>query len=343
MPSRQEVAKHLERISILKALNGDNSFSVSAYKSAAYTIETKNVALTRQALSQVHGLNKIVDVILEFVEQGTSSRYSELVKIVPAGLLDIVEAVHGVGPSKAKKLHAEGITTLQQLIDEAEQGKLDPKLAKNVLLARDMKAGRIPIQDVVPLAARVINALQPVATAVEICGSFRRQRATVKDLDVALRVKGRRNQIKQILANDLPETVRNKRGIPKSLTTKIGRALQSDLAFGAATAALKQDGLLVDVGSQGDVKAGLVVAHGGITLRCDLWVFAEDWWGSGALNYATGSKEHNEKLRGMAVGMGMKVNEYGIFNRKTGKRLGGKKETDLYDLLGIDFVEPEKR
>jgi DNA polymerase (family 10) len=307
--TREQVAKHLEHIDIMKSLNGDNKFSISAYKSAARTIDTTSVELTVAGLAKVRGISKIADTILQFINTGTSDRYTELAAHVPVGLLEIIESVHGVGPAKAKKLLAEGVTTLKQLIDQAEQGKLDAKLAKHVLFARDTKAGRLPFDQAYPVAKAVLEVITPLVLKAELCGSMRRRKPTIKDLDVVACINA-----KSEFAS----------------------------AFGTITTALKSTNLLTDIINLGDVKAALRIAKYGARMNCDIWLVEPSYWGS-ALCYATGSKEHNTKLRALGVSKGFKINEYGIFDRNTGDWLGGENETDLYDLLGIDYVEPENR
>lgn len=293
----------------MKSLSGDNKFSIAAYKSAARTIDTTSVELTPEGLGKAHGISKIADVILEFIDTGTSSRYTNLSAQVPVGLLEIIESVHGVGPAKAKKLHSEGVTSLKQLIELAEQGKLDAKLAKNVLFARDTKAGRLPFDQARPVAKAVLEAIIPAVIKAELCGSMRRHKSTIKDLDVVACVN-----TKSEFAD----------------------------AFQKVLASLKTAGLLTDVLNLGEVKAALRVSKYNTRMNCDVWLVEPGYWGS-ALCYATGSKEHNTKLRALGVSKGFKINEYGIFDRSTGVRLGGENEQDLYNLLGIDYVKPENR
>lgn len=62
-----------------------------------------------------------------------------------------------------------------------------------------------------------------------------------------------------------------------------------------------------------------------------------------ALFYFTGSKEHNIKLRITAKQWGWKMNDYGVFDIKTGKRLAGETELGIYKHFGLSYVPPEKR
>jgi DNA polymerase (family X) len=74
----------------------------------------------------------------------------------------------------------------------------------------------------------------------------------------------------------------------------------------------------------------------------DLRVVEEDSFGA-ALAYFTGSKSHNIRLREMAVREGLKINEYGVFREKDGRKIGGGKEEDIYRVLGLPFIPPELR
>lgn len=89
----------------------------------------------------------------------------------------------------------------------------------------------------------------------------------------------------------------------------------------------------------GPTKSSIVIKEG---LQVDLRVVEDESYGA-ALAYFTGSKEHNIRLREMAVKKGLKINEYGIFREKDNKKLGGKDEEDVYRILGLQYVFPEMR
>ena len=90
---------------------------------------------------------------------------------------------------------------------------------------------------------------------------------------------------------------------------------------------------------QGPTKSSIITGEG---IQVDLRVVEEESFGA-ALAYFTGSKEHNIRLREMAVKKGLKINEYGIFREKDNKKLGGKNEEDIYNILGLQYVQPEMR
>jgi DNA polymerase (family 10) len=92
-----------------------------------------------------------------------------------------------------------------------------------------------------------------------------------------------------------------------------------------------------EVLASGETKASVIVEGG---VQIDLRVVEEDAYGA-ALQYFTGSKGHNVHLRGIARAKGIKVNEYGIFRGE--KKLGGKEEKEIYQALGMAWIEPELR
>jgi DNA polymerase (family 10) len=91
--------------------------------------------------------------------------------------------------------------------------------------------------------------------------------------------------------------------------------------------------------AQGETKSSVVTEEG---IQVDLRVVDEGSFGA-ALQYFTGSKQHNIKLRERAVRMGLKLNEYGVFRERGGKRTGGATEEEMYGALKLPFIPPELR
>jgi DNA polymerase (family 10) len=77
-------------------------------------------------------------------------------------------------------------------------------------------------------------------------------------------------------------------------------------------------------------------------LQVDLRVVKDDSYGA-ALQYFTGSKEHNVKMRSIALKKGFKLNEYGLFKKGTERFIVGKNEEEIYNKLGLKYIEPELR
>jgi DNA polymerase (family 10) len=91
--------------------------------------------------------------------------------------------------------------------------------------------------------------------------------------------------------------------------------------------------------AHGETKSSILTKEG---IHVDVRVLNPRNYGA-ALQYFTGSKEHNIALRTLAAKKGYKISEYGIFNKKSGKRLAGEKEEDIYRILGLSYIEPELR
>lgn len=90
----------------------------------------------------------------------------------------------------------------------------------------------------------------------------------------------------------------------------------------------------------GEAKSSIKFHHNGILLQSDMWLTYSNSYGA-LLNHTTGSKLHNIRLRSLAKERGYIVNEYGIFDGD--KQLGGKEESDLYKVLGLEWCSPESR
>jgi DNA polymerase (family 10) len=91
--------------------------------------------------------------------------------------------------------------------------------------------------------------------------------------------------------------------------------------------------------ARGETKSSVVTRSG---LQVDLRVIPNEAWGA-AMIYFTGSKAHNVRIREMAVRKGLKLNEYGLFEVETDELIAAETERDVYERLGLPFIEPPLR
>jgi DNA polymerase (family 10) len=96
---------------------------------------------------------------------------------------------------------------------------------------------------------------------------------------------------------------------------------------------------VAEVTARGETKASVRHADG---LAVDLRVVAPEAFGA-ALQYFTGSKAHNVRLRELAVRRGLKISEYGVFDEATGARVAGETEAEVYAAVGLPWIPPELR
>jgi len=331
--SNRELSEHLSLISQVTDLIGGGHFRVTAFRNAAEAVRDAAEPVTEANMSKLPRVGKSCkEVIIDFLQTGTSNRLTKLAEENP-GVVDGMTmcSVKGIGPKTAMTLVDAGIPNLDALVTAVESGALDafPKLLRfkdAILIAKERKAGRLDYDLARAIADFVLAEVQaiPGVTQVEVCGSLRRKKATVKDADF-------------IVKADLKDHP----GVHEAF-----RALGSTFV-------------------SGDVKTTIYVEKYGTTFQCDLWT-VEPWYFGGAVCYATGSKDHNIKLRMLAKSRRMRIDEKGIFGftdevppsgtkyearedglwlkgRIVADRLGGENERDLYDVLGIDYVEPEDR
>jgi len=91
---------------------------------------------------------------------------------------------------------------------------------------------------------------------------------------------------------------------------------------------------------KGKTKSSVLLKDNNI--QVDLRVVEDKSYGA-ALQYFTGSKEHNVKIRGISIKEGYKLNEYGLYNKQNGTYTVGKTEKDIYEKLKLRYIEPEIR
>lgn len=310
----QKIATIFNEIADLLEIKGDNPFRIRAYRRAALNIEalSKNIEdLSKEELLDIPGIGQdLSDKIEVYLKTGEVQLLDDLKREIPHGLLSIM-AVPGIGPKTAKllydKLNIKDIGDLQRLALEHKlsglpgiKGKTEENILKGIdALKRGME--RQPLWKILPVANQIIEFMKKNAPVlkIELAGSLRRRKDTVKDIDILATTV------------DLENTMLTFTSMPN----------------------------VKEVLSHGSTKSSVIIKEG---IQVDLRIVNEESYGS-ALAYFTGSKNHNIKLREMAVKRGLKINEYGIFRESDNKRLGGDNENDIYKILGLQYIPPELR
>jgi DNA polymerase (family 10) len=310
----QQIAHIFNEIAELLELKGENVFRIRAYRRAAQNMDglSRDVStLSQEELEAIPGIGKdLAAKIHEYLETGKIAKHEELKKDIPEGVLELLR-VPGLGPKKAKmfydKLKVESVDQLEAAIRKGKLAGLpgiQKKTEENILQGIELiKRGteRRPLGRVLPLAEDIVRRMKDGAPVerIEVAGSIRRWKETVKDIDV-------------LTTSKKPEAVMD--AFVK--LPHVGRVLM-----------------------QGPTKSSIVTDDG---IQVDLRVVEEDSFGA-ALQYFTGSKQHNIKLREMAVRAGLKLNEYGAFREPGDRKIGGKTEEEMYKALKLPFIPPELR
>ncbi len=313
MKNRQ-IAKIFTEIAELLELKEENIFRVRAYRRAAQNIDglPRDLAdMSEEELAAIPGIGKdLTGKIHEYLATGKVAKHEELKKEIPAGVLELLR-VPGLGPKTAKLLYEKKkITGIEELEAATRAGELaglpgiQKKTEENILQGIELiKRG----SERRPLG-RVLPLAEDIVRRV-------RDGASVGQIVVAGSIRRWKETVNDI---DILCTSRRPEEVMEAFVKlpHVSRIL-----------------------AQGPTKSSIIAEDG---IQVDLRVVEEDSFGA-ALQYFTGNKQHNIKLRERAVRAGLKINEYGVFTEPEEKKIGGEKEADVYKALQLPFVPPELR
>ena len=307
------VARILREIADLLEIKDDNPFKIRAYRNGADIIANhphEVATLDATGLREIPGIGKdLAARILEIAETGDAAFHRELIAEFPPTILDLLH-LQGVGPKTVAVLYRElGIRTL----DDLERAAVD---------------GRI----------RALRGMGPKKEALILKALTERKRHAGRHLLADA----------HDLASALVAHLRDK--APTATIEAVGSLRRGCetcgdldiLASGADTSlmdAFADYPLVERILAQGDTKSSVLLQGG---FQADLRLVATESRGA-ALQYFTGSKAHNIALRDRAIGLGLKLNEYGLFRTEGDERIAGDSEEGVYDALGLQWVPPELR
>lgn len=318
----QEIAKILFEIGDFLELN-EIPFKPKAYQQAAIALD--NLEEDIEEIYKQKGLKGLEDLpaigksialkIEEYLKTGKIEYYKDLKKTSPIDFEELTK-VEGLGVRKIKKLYDEiGIKNLADLEKLAKSGKIAPifgfgeKTEKNILESLEFlkqAKGRFLLREIFPQIKKIEERIAKIqgVEKISIAGSTRRKKETVGDADILVGVKDATNIY---LINKIMNTFVTMDEVIKII-------------------------------AKGETKSSVKTKQG---LDIDLRVVPISSFGS-ALQYFTGSKEHNVATRRLAIKKGFKLNEYGLFTRQ-GKKIKGENEEEIYEKLGLDWIPPEIR
>lgn len=316
MTRNQEVAGVLYEIAQLLEVQGV-AFKPRAYQRAARAIESlgEDVEALAQAdrLREVPGVGQAIDEkVKEFLSSGSLKYLEQLRSELPSGLTNLMR-VPGIGPKSAVRLHQElKVSTLEELEKAAKGGRV-----------RSLKGfGEKSEQEILAAIARVREQPQRVSYSegFEVAEALR---------TVLARVPG-------VKAVEPAGSLRRGRDTVADVDLLVSAPASAGAAVLKAFTTFARVSQVVESGS---TRAIVLLRNG---LQVDLRVVAPESFGA-ALQYFTGSKEHNIALRTRALKKGWTINEYALSDKKTGERIAGTTEEEIYAKLGMAWIAPELR
>lgn len=321
----QELAGLFDTIADVLEIKGENPFRVAAYRKTARLIgdlaEDVEDAYESGRLAQMRGIGEsTLQKIGEWLKTGHMTAYEKACADVPASALDMLR-IPGLGPKTVAHFMNElGIDSIDKLKKAIDEGRLEgvrgigQKSIANILRGIELvksSEGLHLISDAIAAADAIVAALADDRRIerIEPAGSVRRCRETVHDIDILAAVRAGEGQPSDAVPAAAAEVIERFASLP---------GVEEVLAAGKTK--------------------GSVRLRSGIT--ADLRVVAPESFGA-ALQYFTGSKDHNVRLRGLAQDRGLKINEYGVFRGDT--RVAGRTEEEVYAALDLPWIAPELR
>jgi DNA polymerase (family 10) len=308
------LSRCLHEIADILEIKGENSFRVRSYRLAAESVQSASQDVAQMVrrgedLKGLPGVGAGIGARLEeLVRTGACAYHQELLREVPAGLVELLK-LPGLGPKGVKLVFEKlGVRSAEDLEAAIVSGRFRTlpgmKEKKEARILKGLQERRsAAVRFLLPEVEAVVSPLarylhEHGAREVVPVGSFRRRRETIGDLDLIV----------------------------------LGEAEALSAAFVAYPE-------VREVLVRGAAKSSVVLASG---LQVDLRPFPSESLGA-ALQYFTGSKDHNVALRERAVRRGLKLNEYGLFRVETGERIAGATEAEVYEALGLAYIPPELR
>jgi DNA polymerase (family 10) len=316
-PTNSEIALALDELGDLYELDGAIIHRVVAYRNAAKAVRDASVsvaALARQGrATELPGIGATIqEKVNALSETGEIPAAVKLKAKFPAGLVQITR-LPGLGPKRARRLYDElGVDSLDALKAAATQHRI-----------KDLKGFGAKAEDAI-----LASLGQDGAGDKRVRFVLNRALAVADELLEALRAHP---------AADKVELAGSARRWTDSVKDLDVIATASDpLALAQAAAGLP---LVEKAGKPGEAGVKLNT-HSGLTV--DVRIVAPDQFGN-LLQHFTGSKEHNMALREMAVRQGLHVSEYGVLDDADGETHRCATEQGVYELLGLEYIEPELR
>jgi DNA polymerase (family 10) len=313
--NNREVSETFTLIANLLEIKGEVIYTTLAYRKAAESLLSLagdvNQFWKDEKLREIPGVGKsIAEKIDELLKTGKMQFLEKLSAEIPVGLADWLQ-VSGLGPKKVSLIWKElGITTLQQLSAAAKDGKLrtlpgmGEKSEAQILRSIESLARR---SGRVPIGRAWPLAQQIIATLLKLPGV------------VAAEPAGSLRRMRPTVGDlDILVAARESAQIMETFTTLPG---------------------VMEVRGKGETKSSIEFADG---VRAQVWVHQPEKFGT-ALQYATGSKDHNVQLRQLALDKGLSLSEHALTRIDGSGEILCATEAEVYAALGLPLIPPELR
>jgi DNA polymerase (family 10) len=298
----------------LLAILSEDRFKPRSYEKAARAVGGYHAdigTLEPAEILKIPNVGKsIAEKIQEFLREGTIETLESLRAKIPPGVRDII-AVPGVGPKKAMILYQDlGIANIDDLRAAVESGRIAELKGFGARTESNIRRGLERLQQ------QTGRAL--LSVAMDLAQDFIERISSNVDVERIDYAGSLRRMVETI--GDVDLLVASDDPVP-------------------VMDAFTGIGIVERVLAKGEAKSSVLTRQG---LQVDLRVVPAEAWGA-AMIYFTGSKAHNIRIREMAVRKGLKLNEYGLFDAKSGTLIVAQTEQEVYERLGLPWIPPTMR
>lgn len=312
----KELSRIFAEIADALEFKGNSLYRIVAYRRVSRVLDelTEDVeSLAKEGrLREIPGVGGgIAEKIKEYLATGRMKKHEEVLSDVPQGLLALLR-IQNLGPKTLALAHRElSVKNLDGLVRVVEDGSLAKLFGMGEQRVENIKKGikiflqareRIPIYEAVEISDKILSYMKTLPKVKRIAPAGSLRRMRETVGDIDILATG----------EDGGEIIDFFAKYPE-----VSRVLAS-----------------------GKTKGSIIVRMRGDERQVDLRTVPDDSYGA-ALQYFTGSKEHNIKLRSIAKEKGLKISEYGVF--KGDEKTAGRTEEDVYKAVGLPYIPPELR
>lgn len=312
----RELARIFSRIADAIEFKGGDRFRIVAYRRAAATLrdlaEDIQTVAEEGRLEELQGVGQaIASKIDEYLKTSRIQKYDEEVRDIPEELLDLL-VIQDLGPKTLalayQKLNVKNLKDLKRTVSDgtlAELPRMGEKKVKNIeknIEIFEKSRERIPISEAVEISEKIVKYLKSCQSVEQVTPAGSLRRMKETVGDIDILATG----------------------------TDSEKIIDYFIAYPHTERVI----------ASGDTKGSIFVRTDQETRQIDLRILPQKSYGA-ALQYFTGSKEHNIRLRRIAREKGLKINEYGVFQGE--ERVAGRTEEEVYKAVGLPYIPPELR
>lgn len=315
MDTNYKIWQIFSDIADMLEIKGENFFKIRAFRKAAHVIGNMSIDLETyletHRLEEIEGVGKaLAEKIREILNTGTCKYYEELKEEVPRGLVEMLK-IPGLGAKRIKIIY-DGLNI--STIDELEQAAKAQKIKH--LPGMGIKTQQTILKGIQLLKGSMKRILLP--TAIFVTDKLLSALSHISEIE------------KSEIAGSLRRKKENIGDIDILISTNSPEFVVEELS---------KLTMVSEILAKGPTKLSVILDMG---VQVDFRLVAPKSFYT-ALQYFTGSKEHNTKLRGLSQKLGYKLNEYEIFDANENKNIFPNSEEQLYKKLGMPYIIPELR